>query len=381
MKRCKIEFAKPGIWNRGPDSFSILRVPRLVRSGQYIRGRYVEDFEKRFAEYCGTNFALGTSNGSDALVISLLACGVSEGDEVIVPAHTFKATIYAILQTGATPVIVDCDSFGLISEKEISENITEKTKAIIAVHMHGAIVDIEAIRRIIKSRNIYIIEDASQCHGGGLLRSKRVGSLGDVAAFSLYPTKNLGAIGDAGIITTSSSLIFERCTKLSNWMEVEELAFALPWNRRMDALQGIFLQNRLKRLESNNSIRIQQAMLYEKYLRSSIDIGLVELLHNPTQVNSVFHHFVVLIEKRDQVQEVLKESFGIPSLVHYRFKIEEVGFSSRFKLSGDLPISIAIRERTLSLPIGRHLSLKSIQRIAKCLILAINLTSSKTNKI
>ncbi|MGH8101719.1 MAG: DegT/DnrJ/EryC1/StrS family aminotransferase, partial [Chthoniobacterales bacterium] len=245
-------------------------VLRVLGSGEYILGNEVNQFEREFAAYCGAGHAIAVSSGTSALHLALLAAGVEAGDEVITTPLTFVATVAAIGYSGARAVLADIDENLLtIDPANIERAITSRTKAIIPVHLYGQLAEMDAIRDIAKRHGLVVIEDAAQAHGAEL-NGKRAGSLGDIACFSFYPTKNLGAYGEGGIVTTSDPEIAERVRRLRDWgQERRSIHSIRGYNYRMDAIQGAVLRVKLRHLNKWNAARRERAGWYDSLLRAS----------------------------------------------------------------------------------------------------------------
>src|SRR5579883_414687 len=243
-------------------------IARVLESGEFVLGSEVAGFEEEFAAYCGARFGVGVNSGTSALHLALLAAGVGPGDEVITVPFTFVATTAAIRYTGAVPVFVDIDprTYNL-DAAQIEAKITPRTKAIIPVHLYGQPADMDPILALARARGIHVIEDACQAHGARY-KGRRVGSLGDVAAFSFYPAKNLGAYGDGGMVVTNDPAIAEQIRMLRNYgQRVKYHHDLLAFNRRLDTLQAAVLRVKLRRLDEWNASRRRHAALYSRLLR------------------------------------------------------------------------------------------------------------------
>ena len=322
---------------------------RVINSGWYILGGEVEKFEKEFAEYCGVDFAVGVGNGLDAIHMALLALGVGPGDEVIVPANTYIATWLPVSYVGATIVPVEpCPVSYNICPKLVANKVTDKTKAIIVVHLYGRASNVSDIRSAVYSDNIAIIEDCAQAHGAKV-NGERVGSLGDIAAFSFYPGKNLGALGDGGCITTNVESLADRVKALRNYGSSEKYVNdVIGYNTRLDELQAALLRQKLIYLDDDNQRRSEIAEHYIQNITSP---------HIKTPTSSkggehVWHLFTVQTEYRRQLQDHLKDA-GIGTMVHYpipphmQAAYAHLGFGV-----GDFPVTEKIHHQTMSLPLG-----------------------------
>lgn len=319
---------------------------RVMDSGWYIRGKECEAFEADFAQYCGAQYAVGVANGLEALELCLRAYDVGRGDEVIAPSNTYIATWLAVSYVGATVVPVEPDERTYnIDPKLIEAAITDKTKAIMPVHLYGQSCDMDPIMAIAKKYNLKVIEDGAQAHGARY-KNKRVGSLGDAAGFSCFPSKNLGAFGDAGVVTTSDDLLAKRIRMLANYgSEQKYVNKEKGINSRLDELQAAFLRVKLKYLDKWSEQRREIAAQYYEGLKDS---SLV-LPYVLPECEHVYHLFPVLSPERDKLADQLKER-GIQTMIHYPIPPhKQQAYSEMNDLS--FPISEKIHEQELSLPL------------------------------
>lgn len=332
----------------------------------YIQGEYCQKFEQAFAQYCGVKECIGVGNGLDALRLILLGLGIGEGDEVIVPANTFIATVLAISYVGANPVLVDAslDDY-LIDVSLIEQAITSKTKAIIAVHLYGRICDMDEIARIAKAHNLYVIEDSAQAHGAEY-NGKKAGSFGVAAGFSFYPGKNLGALGDGGAVTTNDHALAKKIRALANYGSFERYHHIYQGcNSRLDELQAAFLFKKLPFLNQWNSERIRIAEIYKQNISNSKFI-LPQWIENETQRN-VYHIFPVLCDDRDGLQNYLKAK-GIVTNIHYPIPIPEQEAYQRQQWNVDgYPVTKKICREELSIPLYPGLTNEEVKYIVQCL--------------
>ncbi len=288
-------------------------IKRVLESGRYILGEEVRSFEEEFARYTDVEYGIGVGSGTDAIILALKACNIGMGDEVITTSHTAVATVAAIELARATPILVDIspDTF-TIDPNQIEEAITSKTKAILPVHLYGHPAAMDEIASIAQDHDLRIIEDCAQSHGA-LLHGKKVGSLGDIAAFSFYPTKNLGAIGDAGMVVTDEPDLAERVSLLRQYGWRERNQSIIPGlNSRLDELQAAILRVKLHYLDEENSRRRNVAALYAQDL-ASMDLML------PTEsegVYHVYHQYVIQAPRRDLLKSYLA-AHGVETLIHY----------------------------------------------------------------
>lgn len=327
-------------------------IKRVLDSGWYILGKEVAAFELEFAEYCGAKHCVGVANGLDALVLILRAYGIGPGDEVIVPSNTFIASVLAVSQVGATPVFVEPDiSTCNLDPNRVAEQITERTKAILVVHLYGRAADMEAINSIAKEHELKVIEDGAQAHGA-MEKGRRVGNLGDAAGFSFYPGKNLGALGDGGAVTTNDPELADKIRTLGNYGSEEKYQNLLKgYNSRLDEIQAAILRVKLSLLDENNEIRRKRA---ERYMET-LSHPEIRLPSRPTSRDShVWHIFAIRHPDRDRLQELLAE-MGIQTVIHYPIPPHrQVCYS---EMAGyKFPISEEIHRTTLSLPMSPIIS-------------------------
>lgn len=322
---------------------------RVLDSGWYILGQEVKAFEQEFADYCGTPYAVGVSNGLDALHLILRAWGIGEGDEVIVPSNTYIATWLAATYAGATPVPVEPDEATCnIDPARIEAAITPRTRAIIAVHLYGQPADMDAIMAIADRHGLKVIEDAAQAHGA-LYKGRKVGSLGHAAGFSFYPGKNLGALGDAGAVTTHDAALADKVRVLANYGSQQKYHNELQgFNCRLDELQAALLRVKLPHLDAETRRRQGIAAQYQQGLQ---DYGLI-LPTVLADTNPVWHLYVVRSAKRDELQQQLA-AHGIGTMIHYPIPPHlQPAYAGLAYRQGDFPIAECIHQQVLSLPMG-----------------------------
>lgn len=324
----------------------------VYNRGQFILGSEVVEFEKAFAKYSGTRFCVGVASGLDALVISLKASGIGAGDEVIVPAHTYIASWLAISQMGAKVVPVDVDeSTMLIESEKIQEAITKSTKAVMPVHLYGYACDMSAIVELANRYNLIVVEDNAQGHGARSGKMK-TGSFGDCNATSFYPTKNLGALGDGGAITTDNPDLAEKVLQLRNYGSKEQFINPIKgFNSRLDELQAAILRVKLQRLDEWNADRLSIAKRYAKELS-----GVGDLTLPPLNDNSVFHQFVIRTKQRESLRTYLFQK-GVGTMIHYPIPPHLQDAYRELNLKkGTFPIAEELAATVLSLPIWPGLS-------------------------
>jgi dTDP-4-amino-4,6-dideoxygalactose transaminase len=337
---------------------------RVLNSGSYILGSEVEAFEKEFADFLGVKHCVAVSSGLEALHVALLAIGVAPGDEVLVPANTFIATWLAVSHAGAVPVPVEPDLGTYnIDPGRIQAAITPRTRGIIPVHLYGVPSDIDPILEIARRHGLWVMEDAAQAHGARY-KGVRVGGLGDVAGWSFYPGKNLGAFGDAGAITTNREEIADRVRVLRNYgSRIKYHNEVEGFNSRMDALQAAMLRVKLRRLDQWNDRRRTVARYYAEAL---MDTDLV-LPSVPSHCEPVHHLYVVRSERRDALQEHLRRQ-GIGTLIHYPVPPHrQDAYREMGMLEGTLPITERIHREVLSLPMGPHLTEEQVDSVVQAM--------------
>jgi dTDP-4-amino-4,6-dideoxygalactose transaminase len=338
-------------------------IAKVLNKGWYILGEEVKAFEKEFASWTGAAHGVGCGSGTEALHLAIAALGIGRGDEVITVAHTAVATVSAIELTGATPVFCDIDPETYTMDPvQLPALINNKTKAIIPVHIYGQAADIDPIMKVARENKIKVIEDCAQAHGA-TYKGKRVGSLGDLACFSFYPTKNLGAIGDGGMVVTSDSKLAEKCRLLREYGWAERyVSHIAGWNTRLDELQAAILRVKLKYLEEDNKKRNKIAGIYNNALAGT---GLV--LPVVRQGNGhVYHLFVVRAKKRDELQKFLKER-EIGALIHYPVPVHLQPAYKELAAAGSLPVTETAAKEILSLPIYPELKLEEAEKVITAL--------------
>lgn len=337
-------------------------IQEVLDSGWYLQGEKNKEFCKNFASYCGTKYCLGVANGLDALRLIIRSYGFGAGDEIIVPANTFIATVLAITENGCKPIFVEPDiNTYNINPKLVEKSITSKTKAIMAVHLYGQLADVESLSKIAKKYGLKLIEDSAQAHGA-ILNDKRAGSFGDAAGFSFYPGKNLGALGDAGCITTNDKDLYEKCKALANYgSDYKYHHIYKGINSRLDEIQAAILNVKLKYLDQDNEIRRSISKQY----REQVDNSRVILPTVSSEESHVWHIFVVRTNNRDKLAEFLKER-GVQTNIHYPIPPHQQKAYCEYE--GDsYPITEQIHKQVLSIPIGPVLSKQDVQYIISCL--------------
>ena len=355
------------------DQYSALKseldaaISDVVSNTAFISGRYAEAFEGAFAEYLGVQNCLAVANGTDAIEIALAALGVGAGDEVIVPANTFFATAEAVSNVGAVPAFVDCErgSYNIDAAK-IEKAITPRTTAIVAVHLYGLPADMDAVVTMARQKNLKIIEDCAQAHGA-TYKGQKVGTLGDAATFSFYPSKNLGAFGDAGAIVTNDADVASRARLIANHGEFEKNRHtAVGRNSRMDGLQAAVLSVKLPHLESWIEARRGHAAQYNELLGDRFTVPF-----EPEFARHTYHLYVVQVPDRDDVIKKLNAG-GIATGVHYP---KAIPFTEAYAHLGykpeDVPIARDLQDKIISLPMYAELTGDMIEYVAETLCDAV----------
>lgn len=356
----KVPFLDVGAAYRELKEETDAAVARVLQSGSYILGQEVTLFEQEFADYVGASECVSVANGLDALTLALRALGVGSGDEVIVPANTFIATWLAVSRCAAIPVPVEpILETGNIDPDRIEAAISERTKAIVPVHLYGQPADLDRILVISRQYDLKVVEDAAQAHGARY-KGKRIGAHGDAVAWSFYPAKNLGALGDAGAVTTTDADLADRIRALGNYgSRAKYVHEAIGVNSRLDSIQAAVLRVKLKLLDEWNERRRELADCYQ---RSLGDSGLT-LPVVPSWAEPVWHLYAARYAHRDALREALL-ALGVECLVHYPKPPHlQQAYADMHIHKGQLPISERIADETLSLPIGPHLDSGSVSYV------------------
>lgn len=335
-------------------------IKKVLTRGDFILGEDVRLFEEEFAKFCGAKYCIGVASGTDALFFALKAMDIGSGDEVITAANTFIATTLAISMTGAKPVLVDMDPQTYnIDVSQIEKRITKKTKVIVPVHLYGQPADMEPINKLAKKYKLKVLEDSAQAHGA-LYKGKRTGGLGDVAGFSFYPGKNIGAFGDGGAITTNDKKLADKIILLRNWgMKVKYHHEIKGYNSRLDTVQAAVLRVKLKYLDKWNKRRREIAKKYDKLFADTSFITP----HMLSYVESVYHVYLIQVPKRDELLEYLKKndiSAGIhyPIPLHLQKANKDLGYKR-----GDFPNTEKYSKKIISLPVFPELRDEEIEFI------------------
>jgi len=336
----------------------------VLERGDFVLGREVSLFEEEFAAYCEAEYAVGVDSGTSALELALRAFDIGPGDEVITAANTFIATAFAVSYTGATPVLVDVDPQTYTIDVSLLESaITDRTRAIIPVHLYGHPAEMDPIMEMARRYRLVVIEDACQAHGAKY-KGKRVGSLGHAAAFSFYPAKNLGAYGDGGMVATNDERVAGSLRVLRNYGQREKYHHMVQgYNHRLDTLQAAVLRVKLKHLDAWNAARRQHAKLYRELLAHSPVVLPVEA----SCAEAVYHLYVIRVEDRDGLRVYLQDR-GVATGIHYPIPIHlQPSYRALGYKKGSFPVTEGCAEQILSLPMYAELTPASIEYVAEAI--------------
>jgi dTDP-4-amino-4,6-dideoxygalactose transaminase len=339
----------------------VKNITDVINKNNFILGDYVDKFEKAFANFCGSKYAISCANGTDALTIALKILNLPKNSEVIMPAMTYCSTAFAVINAGLKPVLVDISTLSpTISIDKLKAKITKNTKVIMPVHLYGSVVNIDKIKKIIKNKNIFLIDDCAQAHGA-YFKKKRVGSLTDISCFSLYPGKNLGAYGDAGIITTNNKKFFDKIKNFRNLGSTIKFKHTqIGVNSRLDTIQASVLIEKLKLLDTYNKQRIIIAKFYDKNISNK---KITSLNYSK---GSVYHQYVIIVEDKIRLINLFKKNniqfgFHYPKSINQIDSLKGLFRNKRFKNSENLA------KKCFSIPIDPTLNKKEISKIVKVL--------------
>lgn len=336
-------------------------IKRVLDRGIFVNGDELRSFEEEFAKYIGTCYSVGVNSGSDAILLALKSLGIGKGDEVITVAHTFITTVDAIVRLGAKPIFVDiCDDTYCINPDLIEPSITGRTRAILPVHLYGHPANMKRIREIAEEKDLFLVEDACQAHGAEFM-GKKVGGLGDMGCFSFYPTKNLGAYGDGGIVVTSNEELYDKLIKLGNYGQSQKYIHDfLGINSRLDEIQAALLGVKLKYLDLFNERRRDNAKIYNMLLKDND----VMLPREKPYAKHVYHQYTIRSSRRDRLRADLIDN-GIQTQIYYPIPVHkqksylERGYSAR------LPVTEKAGKEILSLPMNPWLSKEDITTVVE----------------
>jgi dTDP-4-amino-4,6-dideoxygalactose transaminase len=336
-------------------------VLKVLRSNRFILGEETEALEREFADYIGVHSAIGVANGTDALEIAMRALDIGPGDEVITVSHTAVATVAAIEATGATAVLVDVDPiYYTLNPAQLQEVVSQKTKAVIAVHLYGQAADLDAISQFCAENTLFLIEDVSQAHGA-MWNGERLGSIGHVACFSCYPTKNLGAIGDAGLIVTNNAKLGAKVRMLREYgWQHRYISDLMGRNSRLDELQAAILRIKLRNLDSDNAKRQRIAAEYSKLLTNQP----LQLPISRGNTKPVFHLYVIRTTKRHELIEHLK-AHDIQTGIHYPMPVHlQPAYKNRIRTADNMSVTSMLADEVLSLPMYPELHLVDVAKVS-----------------
>ncbi len=341
---------------------------QIVAASTFIGGEHVDRFEQEWATYCHSRHAVGVANGTDALLLALRALGVGPGDEVILPANTFVATAEAVVLAGAVPHFVDVDPDTLLmTAAHVEAGLTDRTAAVIAVHLYGQMCDMDALGRTCRRAGIALVEDAAQAHGA-TWQGRRAGSIGDVGCFSFYPGKNLGALGDAGAVVTQDAVLAERIRSLGDHGRrtgAKHLHDVVGTNSRLDAVQAAALRVKLRHLDGWNAVRRRAMQWYDEVL-TGLDAELVRV---SPHAESVHHIAAVLVPRREAVRAALA-GMGVASGVHYPVPCHLQQAYAAYRIA-PLPVCEQVADQLLSLPLFPTITYEQVVRVGRALEAAL----------
>ncbi len=333
---------------------------KTFKKGDFILGNDVKKFEKNFANFCGAKYAIGCANGTDALTIALKSLDLEKNSEVIIPAMTYCSTAFSVINANLKPILVDTKFLSpTIDINELRKKITKKTKVIMPVHLYGSVVDVNQIRKIIKNRKIFIIDDCAQAHGACDDKDNKIGSISDISTFSLYPGKNLGAYGDAGIITTNSKALNIKIRKIRNLgSEKKFIHDTIGFNSRLDTIQAIILNYKLKNLKNLNQKRRKIAKKYDQFLFNK------KIRKIKYSKNSIYHQYVILTKSRKKLIKLLNKN-QIQYGFHYPYPIHKLKVFKKYFKRQKFKNSETLAKEGISIPIDPNLTNKQISLIIK----------------
>jgi dTDP-4-amino-4,6-dideoxygalactose transaminase len=335
-------------------------IQRVLTSGWFILGQEVLAFEEEFAAYVGVGHAVGVGSGTEALHLALLACGAGPGDEVITVSHTAVATVAAIELAGARSVFVDIDPRSYTMDPaQLEGKIGPATKAVLPVHIYGQMADMDPILSLAREHGLKVVEDAAQAHGAEY-RGQKAGSMGDAGCFSFYPTKNLGAFGDGGLVVTSDPVLAERLKLLRQYGWAERYVSSLKGtNSRLDEIQAAILRVKLNKLEEWNGIRRKNAALYDSLLQGAAVVTPIEMEYG----KHCYHIYAIRTEHRDQLREFLRER-GVGALIHYPVPVHlQKAYSDLGYGEGTLPVTEQVADEVLTLPVAPEVTEEQIRQV------------------
>lgn len=352
---------------KGLKSEITSEISQIMESGQFILGERVQRFEQAFAKYLGAKHAIGVASGTDALILAFRALGIGKGDEVIVPSYTYTATVFGFMHHGAEPVFVDIDPKNFCLNPSLIESaITKKTKAILPVHLYGQAAPMVEIMKIARKHKLHVVEDVAQAHGSSW-KGKKSGTFGEFGCFSFYPTKNLGAYGDGGMVVTNSSSLAKKILTLRNLGHISfhENHSELGWTSRLDAIQASVLNIKLKSLDAYNQNRYNLAKRYRENLKNTPILFSEDIPH----ARSAHHLMVARIPqgKREALRKHLSNQ-GITTLVHYKTPVHRQPFYLKeHKKLWNLPVTTQITKEIVSLPLFPEMTFPEVDQVCQAI--------------
>ena len=341
-------------------------INKLFKKNDFILGREVINFENNFAKFCKSKYAISCANGTDAITIALKSLNLPDQSEVIIPAMTYCSTAFAVINANLKPVLVDTEYLKpTMNLNDLKRKITKKTKVILPVHLYGSIANLKGIKKLIKNKKIFLVDDCAQAHGaygGSLIKTnKKVGSTSDISCFSFYPGKNLGAYGDAGIITTNNKKLYELIKKIRNLGSGKKFIHEhIGLNSRLDTIQAIILNQKMKNLSNLNKKRKKIAELYNKLITNK---KIIKLNYSK---GSVYHQYVILSKKRSKLIKLLNKK-KIEYLIHYPYAIHQLKALKKIFKKQKYPNAEKLARESLSLPIDPNLKKNEIKKITQVL--------------
>jgi len=346
--------------NKSYQESAIDNLNKILESGVVLRGEILGEFEEKFAQYCGVREVVGVASGLDAISLVLRSLGIGKGDEVIVPSFTFIATWMAVTHCGAKPVPVDVTQSGLLDPLKIEHKITANTKAIIPVHLYGQLCDLDEICKIAQSYNLFVVDDAAQAHGAG--QNGWIGSRTIATAYSFYPSKNLGALGDGGAVSSNDVELISKIRKLANYgSDIKYIHDEVGFNSRLEEFHAGFLSSKLNNLSADNELRRKIAIRYLTEIRNP----LIEFVTSET-TESVFHLFVVRTKHRAQLKDHLAHH-GVETLIHYPVPpYRSKAYSMDYLINSDFPIAERLSNEVLSLPLWPEMPIAEQKYVIEC---------------
>lgn len=344
----------------------------VIEQGDYVLGQAVSEFEFAFAQVCGTRYGVGVACGTDAVALGLQACGIGQGDEVLLPANTFVATLIGVLRTGATPILVDCNlETGLIDLLAAEKAITYRTRAIVPVHLYGQMVSPSALLNLASAYDLLIFEDAAQAHLAAR-EGYQAGSIGSAAAFSFYPSKNLGAFGDGGIVLTSEEIVAQTLRSLRNYGALRKYFHTdLGTNSRLDSIQAAVLKVKLPHLAAWNADRYRIAQQYDALLQPLAEYGIVPI-RNQSGPGHVYHLYVVRVTQACPIDRIALQTglteLGIQTGIHYPIPCHlQPAYQHLGYHAGDFPAAELMSQEILSLPLYPGMADSQIQQVVSAI--------------